>query len=133
MGIRGLPGTRRIKTDVFFGINIASSRYSEIRNREQKSINTAKTLIGRANITRIRNSQHPKQHYSSLELKLRLTIPPDPNIVLMTCFLTNCANSAQVSPMKILYLTLLILPHPLTATNIKDKVHAMTIITQNVN
>ena len=30
MGLRGLPGTRRIKTEVFFGINIPSSRYSEI-------------------------------------------------------------------------------------------------------
>lgn len=35
--MRGRPGTRRIRTDVFFGISIASSRYSEkIQNRENK-------------------------------------------------------------------------------------------------
>jgi len=33
MGRRGLPGTRRINTEVFLGINIASSRYSEIGNK----------------------------------------------------------------------------------------------------
>lgn len=30
IGKRGRPGTRRIKTEVFLGINISSSRYSEI-------------------------------------------------------------------------------------------------------
>lgn len=35
--MRGRPGTRRIRTEVFFGINIASSRYSAIaKNRKYK-------------------------------------------------------------------------------------------------
>ena len=33
--MRGRPGTRRIRTDVFFGINIASSKYSE--NSKQRT------------------------------------------------------------------------------------------------
>jgi hypothetical protein len=32
--MRGRPGTRRISTEVFFGINIASSRYSEIAKKK---------------------------------------------------------------------------------------------------
>ena len=34
--MRGRPGTRRISTEVFFGINIASSRYSEIAKKKNK-------------------------------------------------------------------------------------------------
>lgn len=34
--MRGRPGTRRIRTDVFFGISIASSRYSEKNSKQRK-------------------------------------------------------------------------------------------------
>lgn len=34
IGLRGRPGTRRIKTLVFFGINAASSRYSVITKQK---------------------------------------------------------------------------------------------------
>ena len=44
MGMRGRPGTRRIKTDVFLGINIASSRYSEIAKQRKQPVKHDKEI-----------------------------------------------------------------------------------------
>ena len=45
IGLQGGPGIRRIRTDIFFGINIASSRQSEIAEQTKNPLKTAKTTL----------------------------------------------------------------------------------------
>jgi hypothetical protein len=88
MGLRGHPGNRRIKTELFLGISIASSRFSEIpKQRNGLSIKYCKkTLIHKT-------KQVIKYKKTLFSPVVCLTIPHLCSIDLTTDPHTNCTKS----------------------------------------